>query len=537
MAILLPLALGVLCLFLWLRNVGSREAGLPPGPPTVPLLGNLHLFPTEFAHYKFTEWARKYGGIYSLKMGPGTAIVLTDAAAVKELMDKRSGSTVDRPPMHVADLVAGGLNMVLSRYTENWRTLRRTAHTILTPQASARHLPIQQAEASQLLHDLLRHPQGFYTHIRRYSNSVILSVLYGKRAPRYETPETTAFFNAQHEWELVLEPGATPPVDLIPILKYIPERWAKWKRDCAKTRKLQRDLYFGLLDETKERLRNGDENGSYMEEILTRQEEFGMDREITGYLGGVLIEGGSDTTSSYLQSLILALIAYPETQRKAQEEVDRVVGEHRMPTLNDLEEMPYIRAMILETHRFRPVAPLMIPHCTLTAEEYNGFIIPQGTTIFVNAWGIFHDPELYDDPENFIPDRYLLTENGTKPGVDGSDLRPTYAFGVGRRICPGIHLAQNSININAMNLVWAFNFTTDTDAEGNPIELDTFDYQKGILTGPRPFKCKISPRSVEKAEIIEREFLEAADTFSKFEFGLSSEDKEFVANSRVHVRR
>ncbi|KAJ7312979.1 cytochrome P450 [Mycena albidolilacea] len=546
MAILLPLALGVLCLFLWLRNVGSREAGLPPGPPTVPLLGNLHLFPTEFAHYKFTEWARKYGGIYSLKMGPGTAIVLTDAAAVKELMDKRSSSTVDRPPMHVADLVAGGLNMVLSRYTENWRTLRRTAHTILTPQASARHLPIQQAEASQLLHDLLRHPQallpltyfqGFYTHIRRYSNSVILSVLYGKRAPRYETPETTAFFNAQHEWELVLEPGATPPVDLIPILKYIPERWAKWKRDCAKTRKLQRDLYFGLLDETKERLRNGDENGSYMEEILTRQEEFGMDREITGYLGGVLIEGGSDTTSSYLQSLILALIAYPETQRKAQEEVDRVVGEHRMPTLNDLEEMPYIRAMILETHRFRPVAPLMVPHCTLTAEEYNGFIIPQGTTIFVNAWGIFHDPELYDDPENFIPDRYLLTENGTKPGVDGSDLRPTYAFGVGRRICPGIHLAQNSININAMNLVWAFNFTTDTDAEGNPIELDTFDYQKGILTGPRSFKCKITPRSAEKAEIIEREFLEAADTFSKFEFGLSSEDKEFVANSRVHVRR
>jgi hypothetical protein len=82
---------------------------------------------------------------------------------------------------------------------------------------------------------------------------------------------------------LLLEPGATPPVDMIPILKYVPEQWAKWKRDCAKTRKLQRDLYFGLLDETKERLRKGEENGSYMEEILTRQEEFGIDREITGF--------------------------------------------------------------------------------------------------------------------------------------------------------------------------------------------------------------------------------------------------------------
>jgi len=258
-----------------------------------------------------------------------------------------------------------------------------------------------------------------------------------------------------------------------------------------------------------------------------------MDREITGYLGGALIEGGSDTTSSFLQSLILALIAYPEAQRKAQEEIDLVVGEHRMPTLDDLDEMPYIRAMVLETHRFRPVAPLLIPHSPLSAEEYNGFIIPQGATIFVNAWGIFHDPELYDDPESFIPDRYLLTENGTKPGVDGSDLRPTLPFGVGRRICPGIHLAQNSININAMNLVWAFNFSTEPDAQGNPVKLDTFDYQKGILSAPRPFKCKIAPRSMEKAEIIEREFLEAADTFSKFEFGLSREDKAFVAESRV----
>ncbi|KAJ7176867.1 cytochrome P450 [Mycena filopes] len=482
-------------------KLGSREAGLPPGPPTIFLLGNLHVFPTEF-----TEWARKYGGIYSLKLGTGTAVVLTDAAAVKELMEKRSGATVDRPPMHVADLVAGGLNMVLARYTENWRTLRRTAHAILTPQASARHLPIQKAEATQLLHDILQQPQGFYTHIRRYSNSVILSVLYGKRAPRYETPETTAFFNAQHEWELVLEPGATPPVDLIPILKYVPERWAKWKRDCAKTRKLQRDLYFGLLDATKERLRRGEENGSYMEEILTRQSEFGMDREITGYLGGVLIEGGSDTTSYYLQSFVLALTAYPEVQKKAQQEMDRVVGQDRMPSLEDLEEMPYIRAMILETHRFRPVAPLFIPHASLTGEEYNGFIIPKGASIFVNAWGIFHDPELYDDPEEFRPERYLLTENGTKPGVDGSDLRPTFAFGVGRRICPGIHLAQNSINLNVMNL--------------------------GILTGPRPFKCKITPRSAGKAEIIEHAFVEAAETFEKFEFGLSDEDKEFVAESR-----
>ncbi|KAK7016903.1 hypothetical protein R3P38DRAFT_2988185 [Favolaschia claudopus] len=84
-----------------------------------------------------------------------------------------------------------------------------------------------------------------------------------------------------------------------------------------------------------------------------------------------------------------------------------------------------------------------------------------------------------------------------------------------------------------MNFVWAFNFTPDTDAQGNPIHLDTFDYTKGIGTSPRPFKCKITPRSAEKADLIKQEFLEAANTFSKFEFGLSEEDKEFVMRSRA----
>ncbi|ESK84986.1 cytochrome p450, partial [Moniliophthora roreri MCA 2997] len=487
-----------------LSKVGSREPRLPPGPKTVPLLGNLHQFPPEYPYFKLTEWARQYGGIYSLKMGPGTAVVITDAAALKELMDKRSATTVDRPPNYIADAVAGGLNMVLARYTENWRTLRRTAHTILTPQQSAKHLPIQRAEATQLLFDILQTPESFYTHIRRYSNSVIMSVLYGKRCPRYETPETTAFFQAQHEWELLLEPGATPPLDLLPILKHVPERWASWKKDVRACRRHQRDLYFGLLDETARRMEKGEENGCYMEDVLRRQEEFGMDREITGYLGGVLIEGGSDTTSSFLQSLILAMIAFPEAQRKAQAELDRVVGPHRMPTLDDIEDLPYIKAVVQETHRFRPVAPLMIPHATTAPEEYQGFLIPEGSTIFVNNWGIFHDPALFDEPEIYNPDRYILAENGTRPGVDGSDLRANLAFGCGRRICPGIHLAQNSININTMNLLWAFTFSHASDPKtGNVTEVDVNDYARGILTAPMPFRCTITPRSPERVEIIE----------------------------------
>jgi cytochrome P450 len=107
-------------------------------------------------------------------------------------------------------------------------------------------------------------------------------------------------------------------MDLIPILKKVPERFAPWKTLCAHTRKLQRDLYFGLLAETEQRIANHQENNCFMEQILARQEEFGMSHELVGYLGGVLLEGAGDTTSGALQTLVLGLTAFPDALKKAQ---------------------------------------------------------------------------------------------------------------------------------------------------------------------------------------------------------------------------
>ncbi|KAJ7859331.1 cytochrome P450 [Mycena olivaceomarginata] len=516
MAPILLFALAALC-FVIVLKVGSRGKGLPPGPPTIPILGNAHIFPTEFAHYKFTEWARKYGGLFSLKIGNDTVVVLTDAAAVKELMDKRSSTTADRPPSYVGELITDGLHMLLARFSSPaWKTERRASAAILTPQATNQHLPIQRAEAIQLLYDILHSPQ-------RYSLSVIYSVLHGRRLPQYETGEVTGFFTVMKEWTALLEPGAVPPIDAIPILNLIPERWAKWKRDCKRVRDLQRARYFGLVEETRERIRRNQHNGSFMEDVLERQAELGMDDKMTGWFGGTLIEGATETTSSYIHSLVLALVAYPEAQKKAHEEIDRVVGEHRMPTLEDLEQMPYVRAIISETHRFRPIAPLAGPHATLATEEYHGYIIPKGTTIFVNMWGIFHDPGKF----TIVPDSVQLILCSLALFDNPEILSPS-------DICC-LRMERNQ-NLNAMNLLWAFDFKPDIDSNGNTIPVDIFAYRNGISTAPLPFKCRITPRTAAKAGIIENEFLETADTFSKFEVGLSPEDKEFVARSREHAR-
>ncbi|KAJ7866860.1 cytochrome P450 [Mycena olivaceomarginata] len=213
MALVLLFALVALC-FVIVLKVGPREKGLPPGPPTVPILGNAHIFPIEFPHYKFTEWARKYGGLFSLKIGNDTVVVLADVAAVKELLDKLSSTTADRPPCYIGNLVSDGLNMAFASFTPAWKTQRRAAAAILTPQATSKHLPIQQAEATQLLHDILHSPQVslLSINIQRYSLSVIYSVLHGKRVPRYETEEVTRFITVIHDWTALLQPAAVPPL-------------------------------------------------------------------------------------------------------------------------------------------------------------------------------------------------------------------------------------------------------------------------------------------------------------------------------------
>ncbi|KAH7338159.1 cytochrome P450 [Rhizoctonia solani] len=474
-------------LFVWLLlkvyRIGRRERFLPPGPPTVPLLENLNIFPKVEAHHKLTEWVRQYGEIYSIKMGPGTAIVITNPTIVKDLMDKRSQSRIDCPPNHMADRVAGGMNMVLARYAEDC--------------ACARHVSIQRAESSQLLHDFLVDPKvRFYTHLRRNSSSVILSVLFGKRAPppRFE------------KQEVVLTPGALPPVDFLSFLKWMPPPLARWKDYCDETRRRQRDLYFGLLREIEERVSNGHENGCFMEEVLARQDDFGMSRELVGYLGGVMIEGGSDTTSSWLQSL-----------EKAQKEIDKVVGADRMPIPDDSPDLPYIQAVIKEVHRWRPVASLAIPH---------------GTIDEINARNV------YERPEDFWPDRWLLNEFGTKPGVDNSDRRNDIWFGSGRRFCPGVHLATNSLMVNTMNLVWGFNYGPEVDEKtGKPIPVNTWNYAKGILTCPEPFTITITitPRSAQHAEVLEHEFQASASVFAPYECGLRDEDKEFIEAQRAYM--
>ncbi|KAK4635254.1 Cytochrome P450 monooxygenase [Fulvia fulva] len=128
--------------------VGRREKNLPPGPPTFPILGNLLQIPLKGAHFQFTKWAEQYGGIYTLKLGTGTAAVITDRRLVKELVDKKSAKYSERPKSYVANLISGGDHILLMDYGAQWRDTRKLLHgSFMERMVDENHMPLQEAEA------------------------------------------------------------------------------------------------------------------------------------------------------------------------------------------------------------------------------------------------------------------------------------------------------------------------------------------------------------------------------------------------------
>ena len=163
--------------------VGSREKDLPSGPPTIPILGNLHQIPLKGAHFQFTKWARKYGGLYTLKLGTGTAAVITSPRLVKKLVDSKA-KYFTRPKSHVGTHITGGDHVLLMENGAQWRDIRKLIHVSFTEKlVEEQHLKVQEAEARQLLKDYLLDREHHMLHPKRFSNSIIMSLVWGVRTP------------------------------------------------------------------------------------------------------------------------------------------------------------------------------------------------------------------------------------------------------------------------------------------------------------------------------------------------------------------
>jgi len=292
--------------------------------------------------------------------------------------------------------------------------------------------------------------------------------------------------------------------DAIPILRYIPD-WFPGAGFKALAKEA-RDKYEISLDGPMEHVKGAMKSGegftqSITSDCLSRLEAHGkgdlnegLIREVSGSLFGAAAE----TTRTALQTFFLAMVLNPEVAKKAQEELDRVVGRDRLPDFSDRVDLIYIDAVVKELIRWGPPLPICVPNRVTQDDVYRGYFIPAGATVIQNIWAIFRDPDVYPNPETFSPDRFLK-DGKINPLVYNPENR---VFGTGRRICPGKDFALRTLYIVVACVLSVFDIGPALDDDGIP-QMPKPEFGCLLVRDPKPFECTIKPRSERAIKLVE----------------------------------
>lgn len=367
----------------------TRRKHLPPGPRGLPFVGNLFDFAdSEQVRGLVTEWARKYGDVFYSKMGGTDYIWLSSPKAVKDVLDKKSSIYSSRPPLPLAqDVASAGRRQLFMQYGPKWRSLRKFSHALLNSTAAASYEPVQDYESVQLMSELLDSPEHFYQHNRRYSASVIMLVTYGYRLPTWEHPLVKKIYSVLDNLTEMTAPGAHA-VDSFPTLQYLPQiLLGNWRSFAKKVFDHDSKVYMELWEELKAKVDSKTAVQCFCKDFYEKQpEKQGIDDLLAAYTCGGLVEAGSETTATTLNNFILAMTLYPEAMSRAQEELDRVVGSDRLPVWSDEANLPYLRSLIKELLRWRPVNKFGMMHASTEDDWYEGYFIPKGSVVVLNWW-------------------------------------------------------------------------------------------------------------------------------------------------------
>ncbi|KAI5920400.1 cytochrome P450 [Camillea tinctor] len=478
----------------------SRKYKFPPLVPGLPVLGNTFQIPSIDQGPYLQKLGQKYGEIFTLKFGRSYWVILNSRRVAQELLEKRAAIYSSRQKLPMAhDIVSGGKRMLLMPYGDQWRRQRRIMHQILNSSQRRTFEPFQDIESKALMYHLLTQSTPWYLCLGRFSNSVIMSVVFGRRT-ELNDPHLSAVYRAQEEFVPYLMPGSSI-VDTFPLLANLPllKRLQPWRRkgDDLYQRTLQ--VFSKLVDDLQESMHNGTHKSCFMSELLQSEKETFSKAEVA-FMAGTLIEAGTDTTRTSMLELIAGTAMYPDWVPHAREELDAVCGANaeRLPSFDDIDKFPMIKAAIKEAVRWRPTnSQTGIPHALTKDDEFEGYRLPAGTVVTWNNWGISHNPEDFDRPECFDPSRFL-DENVDKIA------KGHLGFGAGRRLCVGSDVAANNLFIAVSRLIYCF------DVEQDPAHPIVVDKPFPLSAEAEPYKVIIKPRTDAHRELIFRECSEAA---------------------------
>ncbi|CAE7105448.1 unnamed protein product [Rhizoctonia solani] len=474
-----------------------RQLPLPPGPPAKSwLAGNAEDIPALFQWIKFAEWANKYGGIIHLRIHGGDLVVLSSYEAIVDLFESRGQLYSDRP-VRTMPFLMGWRDIVSFRDNDDrFKAFRRHVNIGFSKKVATNYHAGQTKGVHVFLQRLHGNSTNLILELNRFAASFIMKVTYGYSIISDNDPYIMASDEAFKS--LITGSSGNYLVDSYPFLQHFPS-WLPgmgFKRMAQEARRFPTKMAVEPFEWTKTQMSEGKAAPSLVRRLLEENENGPVGEEAIMWTAATMYAGGVHTTVAVLCNFIVAMMLYPHVARKAREEIDRVVGRERLPTMTDRADLPYLECVLSETLRWQPPTSMEVPHRVRQEDEYRGYRIPANSTVRYNIYAITRDERMFPDPEKFIPERF----DGSNPGPKPLDPR-AFMFGVGRRICPGRDIVDASLYLIMANIIATTDINKPRDETGREYEPEIKRTGHSI-NQVLPFKCSITPRSEHAVKLI-----------------------------------
>ncbi|KAK1262625.1 Cytochrome P450 89A2 [Acorus gramineus] len=480
--ITLTISLPIILTLLFIHYNSKRK--LPPGPPTLPIIGNLSWFFISLSDLLPTirRLHIKYGPIITIPIGSRPFIFITQRDLAHKLFVNNGATFADRPPPSVPSCT-----IIASQYGPQWRLLRRNLTSeILHPSRVRSYGPARKWVLGVLAQDLMNqaHDARVVVPVEsfRYSMFALLSLMcFGGKL---EEKVIRDIEDVQRE--LLLYSGKLSVFTFMPRLTRLVFK-KRWDR-LVDIRRRQKGMFLPLMKAKKEQ-----NVFSYADSLLKlRLDDRGLNDDEMVNLCSEFLNAGTDTTSTTLQWIMANVVKHRHVQAKILEEIKGVVGEEAEEAVEeDLQRMPYVKAVVMEGLRRHPPGHFVLPHAVMEEVCIDGYVIPKNASLNVMVADIGWDEKVWEEPMEFRPERFM--RGGEAEGVDitGSREIKMMPFGVGRRICPGLGLALLHLEYFVANLVREFEWEA---AEGEEIDLLSEKVEFTVAM-KNPLKVKIVPRA------------------------------------------
>ncbi|CAH9055935.1 unnamed protein product [Cuscuta epithymum] len=452
-------------LILLAKHLRRRKLNLPPGPKPWPIIGNLDLIGT-LPHRSIHDLSLRYGPIMQLRFGSFPVVVGSSVEMAKIFLKTMDINFVGRPQTAAGKYTTYNYrDITWSQYGPYWQQARRMCTTeLFSSKRLNSYEYIRTEELKSILSELHKKSSsdpGQPLILKDYLSTLSLNVISRMVLGKSYLNELEGAVVSPNEFkkmidELFLLNGVLDIGDSIPWIAFL-DLQGNIKRMKALSKKFDRFLEHVLDEHDGRREAEGEEfEAMDMVDVLLEladdpNNEVKLERNgIKGFTQDILA-GGTESSAVTVEWAVSELLKKPKILEKATEELDRVIGRERWVGETDMPKLPYIQAIVKETMRLHPVAPMLVPRQCREESKVAGYDIPKGTRVLVSVWAIGRDPALWDNPNDFIPDRFI----GKDIDVKGRDFE-LLPFGAGRRMCPGYSLGLKVIQATLANLLHGF---------------------------------------------------------------------------------